>query len=574
MFFLKILLTAVNSKYIHSNLAIRYIRSYCKYFDTEIKEYSINDNINSIISGIIYEDPDVVSFSCYIWNIEIINKICSSIKKINPKIITIFGGPEVSYDSADIMEKNKYIDFIIKGEGEETSYQLFSYLDGKENDINKIDGIVYKDNGSIIENNDRELIQELDKIPFPYRDEDDLNNKIVYYESSRGCPFRCSYCLSSTIKGVRFFSIERVKCDLLWFINRNIPLVKFVDRTFNCGKYYRDILKFIIDNKKNTRFHFEISADLLDGDTIKLLNTAPKGLIQFEAGIQTTNMETLSTVDRHMDFGKLKANLDSIISKKNINVHLDLIAGLPKEDFNSFIKSFNESFTLKPDMLQLGFLKLLKGSNLRESAHKYGIEFNEYPPYEVLKTDSISYSEIDTLKNVEEIVDNFYNSGRFQASLLYLLSYTDTPFKLFLDISKFKDRCIKRGKKLNNIGQYKLIYDFSKGIENIDLSILSECLLFDYLSQGRNPNIPQFIKPKVILNKNTIWSILKNLDTEIYGDRSWKNIQAAAFTFDMVRFINTGEIVHNQTLLVFDYENKDEYGKAEYISIDLKGILS
>ena len=418
MFFLKILLTAVNSKYIHSNLAIRYIRSYCKYFDTEIKEYSINDNINSIISGIIYEDPDVVSFSCYIWNIEIINKICSSIKKINPKIITIFGGPEVSYDSADIMEKNKYIDFIIKGEGEETSYQLFSYLDGKENDINKIDGIVYKDNGSIIENNDRELIQELDKIPFPYRDEDDLNNKIVYYESSRGCPFRCSYCLSSTIKGVRFFSIERVKCDLLWFINRNIPLVKFVDRTFNCGKYYRDILKFIIDNKKNTRFHFEISADLLDGDTIKLLNTAPKGLIQFEAGIQTTNMETLSTVDRHMDFGKLKANLDSIISKKNINVHLDLIAGLPKEDFNSFIKSFNESFTLKPDMLQLGFLKLLKGSNLRESAHKYGIEFNEYPPYEVLKTDSISYSEIDTLKNVEEIVDNFYNSGRFQASLL------------------------------------------------------------------------------------------------------------------------------------------------------------
>jgi hypothetical protein len=178
------------------------------------------------------------------------------------------------------------------------------------------------------------------------------------------------------------------------------------------------------------------------------------------------------------------------------------------------------------------------------------------------------------LKNVEEIVDNFYNSGRFQASLLYLLSYTDTPFKLFLDISKFKDRCIKRGKKLNNIGQYKLIYDFSKGIENIDLSILSECLLFDYLSQGRNPNIPQFIKPKVILNKNTIWSILKNLDTEIYGDRSWKNIQAAAFTFDMVRFINTGEIVHNQTLLVFDYENKDEYGKAEYISIDLKGILS
>lgn len=571
---MKILLTAVNSKYIHSNLAIRYIRSYCKYFDTEIKEYSINDNINSIISGIIYEDPDVVSFSCYIWNIEIINKICSSIKKINPKIITIFGGPEVSYDSADIMEKNKYIDFIIKGEGEETSYQLFSYLDGKENDINKIDGIVYKDNGSIIENNDRELIQELDKIPFPYRDEDDLNNKIVYYESSRGCPFRCSYCLSSTIKGVRFFSIERVKCDLLWFINRNIPLVKFVDRTFNCGKYYRDILKFIIDNKKNTRFHFEISADLLDGDTIKLLNTAPKGLIQFEAGIQTTNMETLSTVDRHMDFGKLKANLDSIISKKNINVHLDLIAGLPKEDFNSFIKSFNESFTLKPDMLQLGFLKLLKGSNLRESAHKYGIEFNEYPPYEVLKTDSISYSEIDTLKNVEEIVDNFYNSGRFQASLLYLLSYTDTPFKLFLDISKFKDRCIKRGKKLNNIGQYKLIYDFSKGIENIDLSILSECLLFDYLSQGRNPNIPQFIKPKVILNKNTIWSILKNLDTEIYGDRSWKNIQAAAFTFDMVRFINTGEIVHNQTLLVFDYENKDEYGKAEYISIDLKGILS
>ena len=571
---MKILLTAVNSKYIHSNLAIRYIRSYCKYFDTEIKEYSINDNINSIISGIIYEDPDVVSFSCYIWNIEIINKICSSIKKINPKIITIFGGPEVSYDSADIMEKNKYIDFIIKGEGEETSYQLFSYLDGKENDINKIDGIVYKDNGSIIENNDRELIQELDKIPFPYRDEDDLNNKIVYYESSRGCPFRCSYCLSSTIKGVRFFSIERVKCDLLWFINRNIPLVKFVDRTFNCGKYYRDILKFIIDNKKNTRFHFEISADLLDGDTIKLLNTAPKGLIQFEAGIQTTNMETLSTVDRHMDFGKLKANLDSIISKKNINVHLDLIAGLPKEDFNSFIKSFNESFTLKPDMLQLGFLKLLKGSNLRESAHKYGIEFNEYPPYGVLKTDSISYSEIDTLKNVEEIVDNFYNSGRFQASLLYLLSYTDTPFKLFLDISKFKDRCIKRGKKLNNIGQYKLIYDFSKGIENIDLSILSECLLFDYLSQGRNPNIPQFIKPKVILNKNTIWSILKNLDTEIYGDRSWKNIQAAAFTFDMVRFINTGEIVHNQTLLVFDYENKDEYGKAEYISIDLKGILS
>ncbi|MGB7605770.1 MAG: B12-binding domain-containing radical SAM protein [Lutisporaceae bacterium] len=417
------LLIAINAKYIHTNLAVRYLKAFCQpsYNNIRLQEFSINDHIDNILKEIYISKCDIYAFSCYIWNIDMILKLCSSLRKINPKAILVLGGPEVSFDSEELMKKHDSIDYIITGEGEETLLELLEHLSEDKSDINSIAGLTYRASEKIICNEERRLLKNLDVIPFPYDDLLQLNTKIIYYETTRGCPFNCQYCLSSTMNGVRYFSMDRIKKELKLFIDSGVKQVKLVDRTFNCKKSHSlEIIKYIISQNGKTNFHFEIAADLLDEEMISVLAQAPKDMFQYEIGVQSTNPQALKEISRTMDLEKVKQNALAIQSLHNSHIHLDLIAGLPFEDFVSFHKSFDEVHELMPDMLQLGFLKLLKGSGLRARAEEYELQYNEFNPYEVLCTRWISYEELTKLKEIEHILELYYNSGRFKHSLTYI----------------------------------------------------------------------------------------------------------------------------------------------------------
>lgn len=578
MVLLKILLVGLNSKYVHTNLAIRYLKSYCGGYNIILKEYTINDQISDIIDGIYGENPDIVGFSCYIWNIDMVRKICGSVKKILPGCSILLGGPEVSYDPVLIMEGHEYIDYIIKGEAEDSFLQFLRYLEDGLLDIENVRGLVYRKDGKILENRENDLIKDLDTIPFPYTYSDgNIDNRILYYESSRGCPYNCSYCLSSTIKGVRFFSLDRIKQDLMWFINNNIELVKFVDRTFNCSRYYLDILKFLADNQKYTRFHFEISGSLLNDEVLSFLASVPEGLFQFEIGVQTTNKEALKNIRRKPDFSDLSLNILKLREKGNIHMHLDLIAGLPGEDYSSFSKSFNDVYSLRPHMLQLGFLKLLKGSGLRQEAGALGIAYNDYPPYEVLKTRELSYKELSDLRHIEAVVDRYYNSGRFQAAITYLSGIIKDPFFMFSNLAGFQRLNGYDERNVSSIGQYRLLYDFCASLESCDMSIIMECLAFDYLRQGRNPVMPDFLKPnKKGVDRQFLWSFfsseynMKKYLPHYYEagvKEAIKNIHALRLSFDICSFLKSGKVSYSENILVFDYGRKDISGQSIFFAI-------
>lgn len=431
---MKIVLAALNAKYIHVNLAVRSIGKYCKEFNPVIKEYTINDNIDNIIASIHMEKADAVAFSCYIWNIEQILYIAESLKKINPKLCVILGGHEVSYDSANIMKENPFVDYIIRGEGEKPMHKLLRALSDNL-PCGNVDSLVYR-NGKEISQNPLCEAGDLNEYEFVY-DESirDFKGKIVYYESSRGCPFNCSYCLSGKGSRVNYLDIERVKKELLFFMENAVPLVKFVDRTFNADKKRaKEIFKFIIENSKNTCFHFELAGTLIDDETIDILKSAPKGIIQFEIGVQSTNIETIKEIGRSIDFQKLKENVKKLIALDNIHVHLDLIAGLPKEDYRSFSRSFDEVIALRPHVLQLGFLKMLKGSRIREQAQMWGYKFKSKAPYEVMENDFISFDELIKLKFIEALFEKYYNSGDFKRSMDFLFEKKVSAFSVFEEI--------------------------------------------------------------------------------------------------------------------------------------------
>lgn len=444
---MKVVLSTLNAKYIHSSLALAYLKSYCADgpFVTEMKEYSINEDLEKIMMDLFSKKPDVLAFSCYIWNIEYILQLAADFKKISPSTVILLGGPEVSYDAGQLLSKHEDIDIIIRGEGEialkEVLYALYY-----QKDLQKIKGIAYRWRGEVYENPDQELIQDLDIIPSPYTEEN-LNsyykNKIIYYETSRGCPFNCSYCLSSTIKGVRYFSLERVKKDLLLFMENRVKEVKFVDRTFNCNeKRAREIMEFIVHNNKDTRFHFEIGAELLSEEMMSFLKTIPPGMFDFEIGVQSVNSKVLKAVNRPSDWHLLKMKIEKLIRYGNLHIHLDLIAGLPFEDYRLFEYSFNEVYNLYPDVMQLGFLKLLKGSRIREEGAEHGYKFTSRPPYQVLENKYISYSEIVRLKQIEELLELYYNSGSFKNTLRYINEevYQNDAFSFFEDFALYWEK--------------------------------------------------------------------------------------------------------------------------------------
>jgi len=495
---MKVSLVALNAKFIHTSLALRSLMSYAdpKGLYTVIREYTINNRIDFIVSDIYKEKPDYIGFSCYIWNIELIKVIAKRLKKVLPSTKMFFGGPEVSYDSINFLEENPFADIVIRGEGEKAYKSLLElWLNG--DDLSKINGIVYRTNDTIIEN-PGVLPIELDKIPFVYSNAEEFKNKIIYYETQRGCPYNCQYCLSSVEKGVRFLSEKRVKSDLDFFLKNKVSQVKFVDRTFNCNHNHAMMIwKYLMENDNGiTNFHMEITADILKDEAINLLKNARKGLFQFEIGVQSTNELTIDAIKRSAKFGGIADVVKKISLGQNIHQHLDLIAGLPYENYESFKRSFNDVYALEPQQLQLGFLKLLKGSGLRIDAEKYGIVFADEAPYEVLYTNDISFDELLKLKAIEEMVETFYNSGKALTAVKFAINQMGDAFGFFEILSAWWEKNGYDEISHTKMDLYDRLFQFFKQFKPLEscISTIKELLRFDIFRLDNIKSIPKAIE--------------------------------------------------------------------------------
>ncbi len=473
---MKFLLVALNAKYIHSNPAIYSLRAYAgeKYAPyIELAEYTINQQSDEILSDIYKRKPASVGFSCYIWNYKMVMEIATELHKVLPTTDIWLGGPEVSFDAPEILKKYPFLAGIMVGEGEATFRDLMAYYvtsdteaEGskesvKEITLSELPGLCLPGGCTA-----PRPLTDLSELPFIYNDLDPFANKIIYYESSRGCPFRCSYCLSSIDKSVRFREIEIVKQELQYFLERKVKQVKFVDRTFNCNhEHTLAIWKYILENDNGvTNFHFEVSADILREDEIALLQQMRPGLVQLEIGVQTTNPCALQAINRNMDVDKLAEKVALLQEKKNVHLHLDLIAGLPFEDLESFKRSFNDVYSMHPEQLQLGFLKVLKGAEMWERAEEFDICYHAQPPYEVLYTNWISYEEIQKLKDVEQMVELYYNSGQFSHTLPLLEKAFETPFALYEALGEYYRR---EGLFVNSPARayrYQVLLDFAESL--------------------------------------------------------------------------------------------------------------
>lgn len=584
----KILLSSVNAKYIHSNPAVRYLAKYCNTQIEEIAvaEFSINDNINNILKKLYNSGADIFGFSCYIWNISLILNICSSLKKAVPEAVIILGGPEVSYDPLNILADNSFIDYIVVGEGESTLNELLGYLIKNEGSLPNIYGIAYRKGTENVLTPQRGLIANLDSLPFPYDSFDEFDNKIVYYETSRGCPFNCQYCLSSTIHGVRYLSMERLRKDIKSFVNAGIKQVKLVDRTFNCDiNRSIEIMQYIIELNSPTNFHFEIAADLINECFLRTVEKAPAGMFQFEIGVQSTNPKTLSEIKRKMDFGKVSLNVNRLLTFKNSHIHLDLIAGLPYEDINSFKKSFNDVYALKADMLQLGFLKLLKGSGIRDNLSKYDMEHHSFPPYEVIKTKWMSFKDLLLLKDMEHVLELYYNSGRFRNTLNFLLpAIAINPFDFYRILSDYwnSKEYFVSSKSINEI--FSILYHFiiDLYVDKLDvmqLSLFNEYLKLDWLLYSRSGSMPAVInRCDHSLIKGRIQEYLRSKLINIEGFKSFKNMSMGEILknvgYELFDF-NIFEGAPLKCQVVMFYQLKQETGSMRrfYITIPLEEII-
>ncbi|MCC0644858.1 B12-binding domain-containing radical SAM protein [Clostridioides sp. ZZV14-6150] len=584
---MKILLTTLNSKFIHTNLAIRYLKEFVRdLIEVDMKEYTINNDLDYILKDIYKNEYDIILFSTYIWNIGDIVKLCDNLKKIRPNTKIALGGPEVSYDSYEAMKKYDFVDYILYGEGELIFRDLVLHLKGKK-EIKNVDGLVYRQGSEIIANKPMELLQNLDEIPSPYENLNpkEYENRIVYYESSRGCPFNCQYCLSSTIPGLRYFSLDRIKRDLKALIDARVSQIKFIDRTFNANKKVAmEIMDFLMKNDNEyTTYHFEVTAYLIDDKMIEFLADCKEGLFQFEIGVQSTNEKTLDAVGRRDDFKKLSHVVQTVASYRNIHQHLDLIAGLPYEDYESFENSFNDVFNLGIEHLQLGFLKMIKGTGMRKVADEHGFKYKDYAPYEFLYNNYISYEETLKLKDIEDILERYYNSKNFVLSMRYIIGrfYKQSPFKFFETFAKYFDENgyfdLAQGK--NQL--YKILLDFYNEKINIDNDVFNDILKYDYISLGKTSNIPQFFnKLDVDDFKNRCHVFLQdndNLSTYLpnFVDKPAKHIikyvHFEPFKFNIVDLknnINT-EIREEENIVLFEYDDKKIFEKSKTHKVEI-----
>ena len=524
---MKILLVACNAKYIHSNLAVYDLQAYASDYADHIvlKEYTINQQKDDIMRDIYLEHPDVVCVSCYIWNLSFVKELMADLIKILPGADFWAGGPEVSYDAEKFLTENSEFKGVMVGEGEETFKELAGYyVEKNPQDLKDMTGICYRDGDQIIHNGWRQIM-DLSSIPFIYKDLSEFKNRIIYYESSRGCPFSCSYCLSSIDKKLRFRDTETVKKELQFFIDNKVPQVKFVDRTFNCKHdHAMAIWKYINEHDNGvTNFHFEISADLLREEELQEMSTMRPGLIQLEIGVQSTNPDTIKAIHRTMDFEKLKGIVDRIHSFGNIHQHLDLIAGLPYEDYDSFRHSFNDVYALKPQQLQLGFLKVLKGSHMMEMCREYGIVYKTQEPYEVLSTKWLDYDHVLKLKTVENMVEVYYNSGQFQNTLEYLEKFSPDAFSIYERLGSFYMEKGYGDVSHTRMRRYEILLEFLEDVPEISMDQVKDQMVYDLYLRENLKSRPGFARDQKPFERQ-IWDfrkrekVAKNAHVEVFAD--------------------------------------------------------
>lgn len=570
---MKFLLTALNTKYIHSNPAVYSLRAYVKSRDealasqVEIAEYTINNQLGDIVADIYKRKPDVIGFSCYIWNITEVLHITEDLHKIMPDLPIWLGGPEVSFDAKELIKSKPQLTGIMIGEGEETFYELLSsyakvekpYQPELESVLCKVKGLALKSGLT-----GERTLTDLNTLPFLYEEMESFQNKIIYYESSRGCPFRCSYCLSSIDKKVRFRDLEIVKRELQFFLDNKVSQVKFVDRTFNCKhEHAMEIWNYIYEHDNGiTNFHFEISADLLNEEELFLLSKLRKGAVQLEIGVQSTNEETITAINRTMNLERLKQTVERLKQGDNIHLHLDLIAGLPYEDYETFKKSFNEVYAMEPQQLQLGFLKVLKGSFMYESATEYGINYISRPPYEVLYSKWISYEEICRLKQIEQMVEIYYNSNQFTTTIPLLLGCFESVFAFYESLALFYEKKGYFVSTPSRIYRYVVLAEFAKECTDLDTDLVKEALTMDVYLRENSKSRPEFAKDLSVY-KETFRAFYQTeaksrailQDYVQYDARQLaKMTHIEAFEYDL----KTGRKRNSPQMLLFDYKNRSK----------------
>jgi len=571
---MKILLAAINAKYIHSNLAVYSLKAYAKEFAEHIiiGEYTINNRADYILEQIYKQKPDVLCLSCYIWNIEYVEEIIKEFHKLCPQVPIWLGGPEVSFEVETFMERHPEVTGIMMGEGEQTFRALCDYYVNGTGSLQCLTGIVYRDReAGVLHMIQMEQPMNMSDIPFAYEEIGDFKNRIIYYESSRGCPFSCSYCLSSVDKKLRFRDMELVKKELAFFIEKEVPQVKFVDRTFNCQhEHAMEIWKFIKEHDNGiTNFHFEISADLINEAELELISSMRPGLIQLEIGVQSTNEATIAEIHRTMKLERLKEIVKRVQDAGNIHQHLDLIAGLPYEDYKTFAKSFDEIYALKPNQLQLGFLKVLKGSYMHEHAKEYEMVYHSVAPYEVMKTKWLSFEEVLKIKQVEEMLEVYYNSGQFEVTMKLLEVLFDSPFFMFREFGAFYEKMGYLAMSHSRVRRCEILLEFVQecfkrkctdgetGLNSIMeeqesiMALLKEALTFDLYYRENCKSRPWWTPPV---------SEFKQITKQYCKNGSLSHVEPFHYSFPDKRKHIVEELPKRQekcNYVLFDYEQRD-----------------
>ncbi|WP_078547945.1 B12-binding domain-containing radical SAM protein [Litchfieldia alkalitelluris] len=567
---MKVIASTLNAKYIHTSLSIRFLKAYAApEFDIELAEYTIKDPAMNIVTDLYSKRPDVIGFSCYIWNIEETIKIVKMLKKIDSNITIVLGGPEVSYDVREWLERLPEVDFIVIGEGEETFKQLLTELSG-EHEYKKVSGIGYHADNSVTINPQRNKL-DLKELPSPFRFEEDkkqLSKRVTYIETSRGCPFSCQFCLSSIEVGVRYFDRDRVKEDIRYLMQNGAKTIKFVDRTFNISRSYAmEMFQFLIDeHQPGTVFQFEITADIMRPEVIQFLNEqAPQGLFRFEIGVQSTNDATNELVMRKQNFSKLQRTVTMVKDGGKIDQHLDLIAGLPEEDYDSFKNTFNEVFEMRPEELQLGFLKMLRGTGLRLRADQHNYVYMDHSPYEILGNNVLSFDDITRIKQVEDVLEKYWNDHRMNHTVEYLVSHVfTTPFDFFQEFGTYWDQqgWSRIGHQLEDLFTRLLLFLESKQVKDIEM--IEGLMKYDYfLHQKYKPRKPwwdDFMtkqkRTEVYQRISSTPSVLGSefINLSLTEKDLYKHTIVEELPFDLNHYIQTGLIlqVKTDTIIYFD----------------------
>lgn len=574
---MKILLTAINAKYIHSNLAVHSLKAYAKEHQNqiEIAEFTINNQADFILEEIYKRKPDVLMFSCYIWNLSMIETVMTEFHKLCPNVPIWLGGPEVSFEVESFLTSHPEVSGIMMGEGEATFAELCGYYVSGDKELDQILGIAYPAKDGRIVVNEWRPIMAMSDIPFCYDKMEDFSNRIIYYESSRGCPFSCSYCLSSVDKKLRFRDIELVKEELQFFIDQKVPQIKFVDRTFNCHhEHAMAIWQYIMEHDNGvTNFHFEVSADLINEDELVLMKQMRPGLIQLEIGVQSTNEATIHEIKRSMRLERLKEVVQKVKSFENIHQHLDLIAGLPFEDYDTFRKSFDDIYALEPNQLQMGFLKVLKGSYMYDHAKEYEILYHSNPPYEVLSTKWLSYDDVLKMKRIEEMLEVYYNSGQYEIAMKVLGCAHSSAFDMYAKLGEYYEENKLFGMSHSRIKRCEILLDFVKkewaDCDDFDAryECMREALVFDLYYRENSKSRPAWAGDT---------GVFKTI-THFYC-KNGKMSHVEPFFYNFLNDFDTfPSRLKEQVWVVFSYDKRDvlsHQAKVEYVNpdVDMKEV--